>query len=95
MRTKPPDPEGFRCQMVALVRTDRTPAELSRGFEPCGETIRHWVKQADFDEDRCYDGLTKEELRCLRRENHPLSSDTQSYKVGGRILFRPRFVILC
>ena len=35
-RTRGPHPEEFRRQMVELVRTGRTPEELSREFEPCG-----------------------------------------------------------
>ncbi len=74
-RTRPPYPEEFRRQMVELVRTGRTPEELAREFEPCGETIRNWVKQADLDDGRRQDGLTteeKKEMRELRRENRQL-----------------------
>ena len=40
-------PPEFRQQMVELVRAGRTPAELSREFEPSSQTIRNWVRQAD------------------------------------------------
>jgi len=82
-RTRGPYPEEFRRQMVELVRTGRTPEELSREFEPCGETIRNWVKQADLDEGRRHDGLTteeKEELRRLRRENRQLRIEREILK---------------
>ena len=45
-----PYPREFRRQMVELVRAGRTPQELSKEFEPSGEAIRNWVRQADRDE---------------------------------------------
>lgn len=69
--------------MVELVRTGCTPEELSREFEPCRETIRNWVKQADFDEGRRHDGLTteeKEEMRRLNRENRQLRIEREILK---------------
>ena len=66
-----PYPPEFRQQMVELVRSGRTPGELSREFEPSAQTIRNWVHQADRDEGRRSDGLTtpeREELRQLRRQ---------------------------
>ena len=70
-----PYPPEFRQQMVELVQAGRTPGELSKEFEPSGQTIRNWVAQADRDEGRRADGLTsadQEELRRLRRENKQL-----------------------
>lgn len=78
-----PYPEEFRRQMVELVRTGRTPEELAREFEPCGETIRNWVKQADRDEGRRADGPTtdeKQEIRRLRRENRQLRIEREILK---------------
>jgi transposase len=66
--------------MVELVRSGRTPEELSREFEPSGETIRNWIAQADRDEGRRHDGLTsaeREELRALRRENRRLREERE------------------
>ena len=66
-----PYPREFRRQMVELVRAGRTPQELSKEFEPSGEAIRNWVRQADRDEGLREDGLTtvdQEELRRLRQE---------------------------
>ena len=82
-RTRPPYPEEFRRQMVELVRTGRTPEELAREFEPCGETIRNWVKQADLDDGRRQDGLTteeKKEMRELRREVRQLRVEREILK---------------
>ena len=74
-RTRPAYPPEFRRQMVELVRAGRSPRELAQEFEPCYETIRGWVKQADRDEGRSACGLTseeREELRRLRQENKQL-----------------------
>ena len=65
----------FRRQMVELVRTGRSPEELSREFEPSAQAIRNWVAQAERDAGKRHDGLTseeREELRRLRRENRVL-----------------------
>lgn len=70
-KTRPPYPSEFRSQMVELVRAGRSPDELAREFEPSGQTIRNWVRQADLDEGVRGDGLTtkeREEIRQLRRE---------------------------
>ena len=73
--TRPAYPPEFRRQMVELARAGRSPRELAQEFEPCYETIRGWVKEADRDEGRSACGLTseeREELRRLRRENKQL-----------------------
>jgi transposase len=57
--------------MVELVRAGRNPDDLAKEFEPTGQSIRNWVKQADIDDGRRADGLTsaeKEELAQLRKE---------------------------
>lgn len=79
-RTRPPYPDEFREQMLALVRTGRTPTELAKEFEPSAQTIRNWVKQADLDEGNRSDGLTsdeKTELRKLRKENRRLKEERE------------------
>ena len=75
-----PYPAEFREQMVALVRSGRSPGELSLEFEPSAQTIRNWVHQADLDEGRRSDGLTtveRDELRKLRRENRQLRMERE------------------
>lgn len=47
--------------MVELVRSGRTPEELSGEFEPSAESISNWVKQAELDEGVRRDGLTTDE----------------------------------
>ena len=64
--------------MVELVRSGRTPEELSREFEPTAQSIWNWVRQADRDDGRRQDGGTsgeREELTRLRRENRQLRQE--------------------
>ncbi len=82
-RTRLPYPPEFREQMVALVRSGRTPESLSREFEPTAQTIHNWVKQADLNAGHRTDGLTtaeREELRRLRRENKQLKIEREILK---------------
>ena len=78
-RHRPPYPAEFRRQMVDLVRSGRTPEELSREFEPTAQAIWNWVRQADRDEGgRRDDSLPlaeREELSRLRRENRQLRQE--------------------
>jgi transposase len=70
-RTRPPYPTEFREQIVALVRSGRSVAELAREFEPSDATIRVWIKQADLDDGIRHDGLMtaeRQELRALKKE---------------------------
>ena len=79
-KSRPPYPAEFRARMVELVRSCRTPEELSREFEPTAQAIRNWVAQADIDEGRRDDGLKTadlEELRRLRRENKKLRQERE------------------
>jgi transposase len=64
--------------MVELVRSGRTPEELSREFEPTAQSIGSWVRQAERDAGNRHDGPTRaegEELTRLRRENHRLRQE--------------------
>ena len=77
-RHRPPYPAEFHRQMVDLVRSGRTPQELSREFEPTAQSIANWVRQADRDAGRRSDGATtaeREELIRLRRENQRLRQE--------------------
>ena len=60
-KSRPPYTPEFRAQMVALVRSGRTPESLAREYEPSAQAIRGWVRQADRDEGRRQDGLTSAE----------------------------------
>ena len=70
----------FRAQMVALVRSGRTPEDLAKHFEPTAQSIRNWAAQADRDDGRRADGLTTaehQELSRLRREIRQLREERE------------------
>ena len=76
-------PAEYRRRLVELVRSGRTPEELSRQFEPSAQAIRNWAAQADRDEGRRQDGLTsqeRDELQRLRRENERLKEEREILK---------------
>ena len=82
-KTRPPYPPQLRARLIELARAGRSPEELGRQFEPSGQTIRNWLRQADRDEGRREDGLTTEEraeLRRLRRENTTLREERDILK---------------
>ena len=78
-------PYSTECprQMVELVRAGRTPESLGQEFEPTGQVIRNWVREADRDDGRRADGLTtveRAELRRLRRDNARLREEREIVK---------------
>ena len=83
-RTRPPHSLEFRKQILELVRIGRTPNELAREFEPSGETIRQWVKQAELDAGQRQDGLTTDQkaeiAKLLRREVKRLKQEQEILK---------------
>ena len=82
-RTRPPYSLEFRKQILEFVRTGRTPIELARDFEPSGETIRQWVKQAELDAGQRQDGLTTDEkvqIAQLRRGAKRLKQEQEILK---------------
>ena len=86
-RSRPPYAPEFRRQMVELVRTGRSPEELSREFEPTAQAIRNWVVQGERDEGRRGDGPStaeREELRRLRRENRRLR-EVELIRIRGHL----------
>jgi len=79
-KSHPPYAPEFRRQMVELVRSGRTPEELSREFEPTAQAIWNWVRQAERDAGRRDDGLPeaeRAELARLRRENRQLRQECE------------------
>ena len=67
--------------MVEVVRSGRSPQELSREFEPSAQAIRNWVRQSGgMSASRREEGLSsteQEELRRLRRENRQLREERE------------------
>jgi transposase len=73
----------LRARLIELAHSGRTPEELGRQFEPSGQTIRNWLRQADWDEGRREEGLTtkeRAELRRLRRGNKTLREELDILK---------------
>ena len=61
--------EEFREQMVSLVGAGRSPAELSREFEPTAQTILNWVAASERGSGsaRRVAERDRKELRLLKR----------------------------
>jgi transposase len=80
-RSHPPYAPEFRRRMIELVRSGRTPQELSREFEPTAQAIWNWVRQAEREAGgRRDDGLPeveRSELVRLRRENRQLRQERE------------------
>ncbi len=78
----PYSPE-FRRRMVELVRSGRSPESVAEEYEPSGQTIRNWLRQAEpdeGDEGKRSQRLTtaeREELRRLKREVHRLREERE------------------
>jgi len=73
-----PYPPELRRRMVELVRSGRSPDSLAEEYEPSGQAIRNWIRQAERDEGKRQDGLTSEEkaeIGRLRREVRALREE--------------------
>ena len=82
-KTRPPYPEEFRREAVALIRSgQRTLAEASESLGVSQQTLRNWLKQEAVDAGQA-EGVTseeREELRRLRRENRILREEREILK---------------
>jgi transposase len=82
-KTRPPYPEEFRREAVALIRSgQRSLAEASRSLGVSQQTLRNWLKQEVVDAGQA-EGVTseeREELRRLRREVRALREEREILK---------------
>ena len=82
-KTRPPYPEEFRREAVALIRSgQRTLAEASESLGVSQQTLRNWLRQEAVDAGQA-EGVTseeREELRRLRRENRILREEREILK---------------
>lgn len=97
-----PYPAAFRQQMIELVASGRTPAQLAREFECTAQTISNWVAQAAIDRGqplRGKEGLTSAEraelvrlrrqVRQLQTERDILAKATAWFAARGEKTFTP------
>jgi transposase len=87
-KTRPPYPEEFRREAVALIRSgQRSLAEASRSLGVSQQSRRMWLKREDVDAGRA-EGVTseeREELRRLRRDVRVLREEREILKsASGR-----------
>jgi transposase len=82
-RTRPPYPEEFRREAVALIRSgQRSLAEASKSLGVSQQTLRTWLKREAVDAGEV-EGVSsdeREELRRLRRENRVLREEREILK---------------
>ncbi len=83
-RSRPPYPEEFRREAVALVRSssDRSVPTIAKDLGISGQTLRNWVRQSEVDRGARH-GLSsdeREELGRLRRENRVLAEEREILK---------------
>lgn len=76
-KTRPPYPAEFRQQMVALARSGRTPAQLSREFGVTAQSIANWLREASDDPTPtgALSGVERAELTRLRRQVQQLQTE--------------------
>lgn len=90
-RTRPPYPEEFRREAVALIRSgQRSLAEASKSLGVSQQTLRNWLKSEDVEAGRA-EGVTKderEELVRLRRENRVLREEREILKKAASFFAR-------
>lgn len=82
-RTRPPYPQEFRREAVALLRSSgRKVSEIARELGVSEQTLRNWARQIDVDAGRAH-GLSsdeREELGRLRREVRTLREEREILK---------------
>lgn len=82
-RTRPAYPPEFRREALELLRSGRTPRELSESLGVSEQTLRNWRRQDQIDRRERDDGLTSDEraeLARLRRENQRLRQERDLLK---------------
>ena len=91
-RTRPPYPEEFRREAVALVRREgRSIRDVAESLGVSEQSLRAWLKRTQLDEGERHDGLTSdqgEELRRLQRENRRLRQEREILKRAAAFFAR-------
>jgi transposase len=83
-KTRPPYPEQFRREAVALVRREgRSIRDVAESLGVSQQTLRNWVKRVALDAGERDDGLPtveREELRELRKRVRRLEQEREILK---------------
>ena len=90
-KSRPPYPEEFRREAVAMVRSGRPVSEVAAALGVTPQSLRTWVRQTQLDRHERDDGLTtdeREELRQLRRENARLKQERDLLKRAAAFFAR-------
>jgi transposase len=91
-RSRPPYPDEFRREAVALVRaaSDRSVPQIAKELGISGQTLRNWVRQSEVDRGARH-GLSsdeREELGRLRREVSVLAEEREILKKAAAFFAR-------
>ncbi len=91
-RTRPPYPEEFRREAVALVRREgRSVREVAESLGVSEQSLRAWLKRTELDAGERHDGLSsdqREELRRLKAENRRLRQEREILKRAAAFFAR-------